>query len=194
MQFTSKMPNKQQKCFCLLVSLFVVCLAFPFSDGLATTSSSFNRYEKYFHLDETDYEPWGEGNETRMLELSVMNDAIIQIYCHLYANSTTNIILLIDEGAKPYNQSAWNNTHIEVGISQEINVTVTNGVVRHPPEDYAYPFMLFIQRPNYTDEVWGHYIVTCIDSGWTPVPWPLLPGVLGLFFLMGIKRYRKVVK
>lgn len=103
-------PNKQQKCLSLFVFFFVVSLACPFSDGFATVTSSFDKYEEYFHLDETDYEPWRESNETGMLYFPVYNDAIVQVYCHLYANSTANITLLLDEGSKPHNQSTWNVT------------------------------------------------------------------------------------
>lgn len=120
-----------------------------------------------------------------IIRLHVNNEAIIRIICSLYANSTGNITLFVEPA------SEWNMTNIFVGIGQEINVTVMNGVVRTPPSDVPAIFKLFAQLESITDEVWGTLIVVVINRGWEPVPWFLLPGVLALV-LLGIKRYRKM--
>lgn len=148
-------------------------------------------YEGYFHLNATT-EP--ETNESFLYMYPVYNDALFQLYCYLSPNSSNKIKLFVDdenELLEAPGASTWNVTHIPMEVGQEINVTVTNGVVRHPPSDVPSFFSLYVLRENVTDEVWGHYVITRIDVGWQPVPALTLIPTLLAFFLLA-KSYRKV--
>lgn len=119
-----------------------------------------------------------------MIHEYVANEALIQIWCQLYSNSTNNITLLIEP------ESEWNITRIEVGIGQQINVTVTNGIVRPPPSDVAANFYLYIVRKDLNNEVQGILIVKILTRGWDVAEWPVIPVVLVLFLLYGKRRLR----
>ena len=109
----------------------------------------------------------------------VKNDALLQIYCHLFSNSTKNVSLLIEP-------DDWNVTRIPLTIGQEVNMTITNGEVleRRLGSDIAAFFSLFLQRENVTDEIHGLVNVIVLNIGWQIAPWSLVSGVIALFFLL----------
>ncbi len=119
------------------------------------------------------------GLEIPLVDKIVRNDALLQIYCNLFSSSTKNISLLIEP-------DDWNVTRIPLAIGQEVNVTVTNGEVleRRLDSDIAAFFSLILQRENITDEVHGLLSVIVLDIGWQIAPWPIVSGVIALFFLL----------
>jgi hypothetical protein len=136
------------------------------------------KYEENFHLNGTQIANAAvPTNETSIIRLHVSNEAEVQIYCYLYPNSTSNITLLVEP------KTEWNVTQIKIGISQEINVTVTNGIVLPPFGDVAAAIELFVQLENKTGVVWGSLVVVILTRGWEIAPWPLVPGLLALVVL-----------
>ena len=109
----------------------------------------------------------------------VGNEAIVQTSCHLFANSTSNITLVI----KP--EAEWNVSRVMVKIGQNITFTITNGEVIPPLSDVGAVYYLWIYLEPEIAEVWGKVIVIIVSLGWTPVPWFLLPGFLSLL-LFGV--------
>ncbi len=144
---------------------------------------SLNRRTIPFNFNQSDPEA-----EKRVWSQPVVNEALVQIYCILYPNSTGSITLLI----KP--ETEWNVTHIPVGIDQEINLTVTNGIIRQPPaSDVAGSFDLWIQRNDTTAVICGKLISVILFRGWDPVPWPNLSGIIALLLLTIIARKKRLV-
>jgi len=161
----------RQPYFLILCILFLAPVNFPLNkihEAIAGTPSD-ERYEKDFYLNGSkDY---------YLMRKCVNNEAIVQINCHLFANSTSNITLIV----KP--ESEWNVSHIQVGIGQKITVIVTNGVVRTPPSDVPAAFELRILLTSSTAEVWGQVLVVIVTRGWEPISWPLLPVIIALLGL-----------
>ena len=169
----------QRLYFLTLFILLLVPLNSPHNkihETIAGTPTD-ERYEKDFYLNGSqDY---------YLMRKHVNNEAIVQINCHLFANSTSNITLIV----KP--ESEWNISHIQVGIGQNITVTVTNGVVRTPPSDVPAAFELRVLLESCMAEVWGQILVVIVTRGWEPIPWPLLPAIaalLGLYLTRQQKR------
>jgi hypothetical protein len=136
--------------------------------------------EKYVHYDETD-----PRINITLVQLTVANEAVIQFYYHLYANSTGNITLLIDP------ETEWNLTSIQVNIGEEINTTVTNGNLNLDSDVFAI-FTLILQRENVNDEIWAYLSIGIITRGWHKTPWPVFPGILAFVVLL-VRRYRKIL-
>jgi hypothetical protein len=144
---------------------------------------SLNRLISHFNFNQSDPEA-----EKLLWQRSVSNEALVQIYCILYPNSTGSITILI----KP--ETEWNVTHIPVGIDQEINLTVTNGIVRQPPaNDVAASFDLWIQRNDTTSVICGKLISVILSRGWDPIPWPNLSGIIALLLLTIIAKKKRLV-
>lgn len=169
-----------------LFSLFLSSSVFPvlfdthffyFNPSTATVLSK-HKYEGSFGPENFH----GDLN-TSVKRLHVKNEALVQIYCYLYPKSTNKIILRLE----PTNGGTygWNVTHIDIGIGQEINVTVTNGVTPNPYPGDLYAFIeLFVQLENETDQVWGTFTVWILDRGWDyHTPWSFIPGVIALLFI-----------
>jgi len=148
----------------------------------------------YGTMTQSEYEsivssPFFLGNDTQQTkfllpgEAVVDNEALIEIYCHLYANSTGNITLLIDP-------DFWNETLIPVAIGQTINVTVTNGNL-NLDSDVAAILQVSIQRKSTTDVVQGLVILKVITSGWRKVPWDSFVSFGLLLFLALMKKSKR---
>ena len=114
----------------------------------------------------------------------VGNEAIVQISCYLFANSTSNITLVI----KP--ESVWNVSRVAVGIGQNITFNITNGVVITRPSDVATGYFLWIHLEPEIAEVWGKVIVIIVSLGWDPVPGFLFPGFLSLLLFVVIRSWK----
>ncbi len=114
-----------------------------------------------------------------------MNEAIVQFNCHLFANSTSNITLVITP------ESEWNVSRVEVGIGQNITFNATNGVVRTPPDDTGAGFYVWVHLETEIAEVCGKATAIIIYSGWSPAPGFLLSEVLSLLLFVVIIRFRK---
>lgn len=166
------MVRKKSLTIFLLLFLLLGLTGFSFSMTLIPATVAFEKmYEFEFHHDETT-----PNVKVLVKDISVSNDALIQITCFLFANSTNNITLLVEP------EDEWNVSHIKVNRGQTINVTVTNGVVIPPPSDYAASFVLYIQRESVTDVVAGTIVIVVLAYGWT-APWPVIPGMLALLLL-----------
>jgi hypothetical protein len=176
-------------------------LFFSFSLFLLTFSSFlFTVYEPIAAFPTQEYDPSKEvhnfyfnninmTSELIITQMSVRNEATIQVYYYLYPNSTSNITLLIEP------EDEWNETLLVVRVHQEINVTLTNGVVITPPRDVPASFDLFMQLDTYPGEVWGTLMVTILNRGWEPIPWPIGPVVLALvLFWVLCKRKKRQIK
>lgn len=115
----------------------------------------------------------------------VGNEAIVQISFYLFANSTSNITLII----KP--ESVWNVSRVAVGIGQNITFNITNGVVKTRPSDVATGYFLWIHLEPEIAEVWGKVIVIIVSLGWDPaVPGFLFPGFLSLLLFVVIRSWK----
>lgn len=176
------MVINKYRCFLglFILLLFLLPLNSPYNIHRSVAGSSSNdKFERYFHLNGSQ--------ESYLMRKIVSNEAIVQINCHLFANSTSNITLVI----KP--ESEWNVSHTAVGIGQNITVTITNGVIITPPRDSPAIFDLWIQFEPDIAEVWGKIIVVIITRGWFPVSWFLIPGLFSLL-LCSVIRSRKTRK
>jgi len=119
------------------------------------------------------------------MENPVGNEAIVQFNCHLFANSTSNITLVIEP------ESEWNVSRVVVGIGQNITFTITNGVVKTRPSDVAKGYFLWIHVEPEIAEVWGKVIVIIVSLGWDPaVPGFLFPGFLSLLLFVVIRSWK----
>lgn len=136
--------------------------------------------------------PFHYGNtttqETRIptSDVIVKNEALIDIYCYLYANSASNITLLLGP-------DYWNLTEIPVAIGQSINVTVTNGVLDLPADVFAI-LQIDILRTSADDEVQGVLILNVITSGWKKAPWEGFVGLGVLLLLALVKRSKRKLR
>ena len=175
------MANHKYRYFlglCLLLFLFFLPLNSPYyiHESVAGTPSN-DKFEKYFHFKGSQ--------EFDLKAINVVNEAIIQINCHLFANSTSNITLII----KP--EPEWNVSHIAVEIGQNITVTVSNGVVITPPSYVPALFDLWIHLGPEMAEVWGKIIIVITTWGWEPaVPGFLFPGFLSLLLFVVIRSWK----
>ena len=161
--------------FFITFSPFSVLFSFPFLylDPFSARVQSLDKFEGSFHMT-------GE-LEDSILYIHLANEAIIQVYCYLYPNSTTNITLRLEPTTE------WNVTHVDIGIGQEINITVTNGIVLDPyPSEIPAHLELFIQMENETDQVWGVYNVLVVDQGWDDrvrANWTFIPSIMALLLI-----------
>ena len=146
-------------------------------DGPATEIPSIDKFEQYFHLNGSQ--------ELFIKRKHVQNEAIVQINCQLFANSTSNITLVI----KP--ESEWNVSHIMVGVGQNITAIVTNGVILTSPSDVALALDLWIHLEPDEAEVWGKIIVVIITRGWEPISWFLIPSFLSLLLFVVIRSWKR---
>jgi hypothetical protein len=170
--------QNQVRCFAHIFLLGLIFFLFLTTNTPSPTFASEEISEEYLHFDETD-----ERVDITLSQVTVKNEAIIFFSFHLYANSTTNITLLIDP------ETEWNVTHIQVNISETVNATVTNGNLGLDPDVYA-RFKMIMQRKKITNEIWAYLYLRVITHGWQKTPWPVLPGILALLVLF-IKRHRK---
>lgn len=162
-----------------LFFFFLIFLLFLLTPIMASSAENYEKILSYpFSLDV-------ENPETKTVifdELFVRNDALVEIYCALYENSSQNITLAMSP-------EYWNVSSISVGVGEEINVTITNAE-EYFSEDVGSYLQLDIIREKPTDEVYGVVVVMVITSGWdNPISWSII-SLFAPFFLV-IHRLRK---
>jgi len=145
-----------------------ICAIADTSTSDPNNYDSINRYSYRFNFNESVEQ------NVSMIQHTLRNEAIVQIYCYLFSNSTKSIKLLV-------NGKGWNVTSIPVNIGQKVNLTITNGVVNPTGGDViGIKLDLWLLRESQVDPVYGLLEVVVLDRGWYPTPWHILPGVFAL--------------
>ncbi|MFW9777934.1 MAG: hypothetical protein ACFFE8_03690 [Candidatus Heimdallarchaeota archaeon] len=141
--------------------------------------------ENYEQIPPTHFYYGNNTEETQIATqgVAVVNEAWVEIYCHLYANSTNKITLVPT-------RAYWNLTSISVAPGQIINVTVTNGNL-NLDSDVAAGLQLYIVRPSADDVVQGVLILRVITPGWQKVSWEWFAGLGALIPLTFLKKLKK---
>lgn len=144
--------------------------------------TSIVAFEEEFNKD-FNYDAMDSRLRFVLIQLSVLNDAVIYLQCSLSPDSTNNVTLLIDP------ETEWNITTLNVNIGESVNATVTNGNLNLAP-DVGARFSVFMYRENITDIVIGNIFVGVLTRGWQKAPSPIVSGLLALTVL-SLMNYKK---